>query len=740
MKIITLIIHFLGSIYFAILLLIFSVIGVSLGTFIESYADSHEYAVQTIYRHPLFNVLLSLFFVNILVSALLRWPFKKRHLPFLLTHLGLLMIIGGTVIKNLKGLQGNLIVWEGSGSKQLFIPHSEALQIISRDPKEKPINVPLDQLKKGWTRLPHDPKIRWRMLSYAPHVDEHYDSWIKGSKAYIMGHAHFPVHEWAVENPLSIFETRLLSSQPWDVIALRTDQSEEGARQVYLDKLLLELQTKDNEPKILKIPLKEALLNPVSFGGLLWQINLDWETAQLHFSAYQEEWTGLLNTENLKIQTTTDSILRPYFQIQLTRPQPILAFIDDQNGETGVWAFRSDGSFYKESFSSTTLGSLMMYDQGFGGYGIQMHIPLGHSGQAQPIEAMRFLLSQEPVLAPPLEVLKKASHRANVDFATATLSFFQAWQQSPHLLLQTIPPALKEIIPFIDWETLTTRERKTIQWISRLFHQLTLSMRQGEHLFDILEQHHWPFISPLKEIQQKENGGSVLLLLAQQISAIVDDLPGFDDQEESISLLCAYFQLYGLQADLLTHLQLKESPRLTLETSLTHRLVPTPTSLKVEDQRPGLILEVEHQKMVQRIPLAYYPLGAGLKWPILNGAYQLRFQPETLTLPYHIRLRQARQLNYPHSPQTYSYEGDILVASANEEATPFTLSMNHVYETWDGYRFYLSGVQGHPESGIKRAQLAVNYDPVKYGITYPGALILFLGMGLLFWVRPYGKS
>ena len=55
--------------------------------------------------------------------------------------------------------------------------------------------------------------------------------------------------------------------------------------------------------------------------------------------------------------------------------------------------------------------------------------------------------------------------------------------------------------------------------------------------------------------------------------------------------------------------------------------------------------------------------------------------------------------------------------------------MNNVYETKDGYRFYLANMT--PES--KQAQLIVNHDPVKYILTYPGGVILALGIILLFW-------
>ncbi len=127
--------RFLGSIWFAVPLLLVAASVVIAGTFIESSSGSHEVAAGWIYAHPLFNLLLALFFVNILVSALHRYPWKRRHVPFLLTHLGLLMVIGGTMTKNIFGLQGHMILHEGSGSNRLLLTGTE--NILFRWPRSE---------------------------------------------------------------------------------------------------------------------------------------------------------------------------------------------------------------------------------------------------------------------------------------------------------------------------------------------------------------------------------------------------------------------------------------------------------------------------------------------------------------------------------------------------------------------------------------------------------------------------
>lgn len=741
--------YFLGSVSFAILLLFLTLLVVIGGTFVESYANSHQLAMQTVYSHPLFVILSLLFFINILVSALLRWPFKKKHIPFLFTHLGLLLVIGGTVIKNLKGQQGHLFLWEGSGSHELIKPYSHALQIIAKESKE-PLIISLNRLSKNWTTFSELPSLKWRLASFAPHVHESYETWIKGAHGHIAGYLPFAVHFWKISDPLPS-PSLLLNSQdsyPWEVIAFKTENSSELVKNLYLDSLFLEVCSKENLTDRKKIYLKESLSTPLDFAGGLIYLNLDLEKQELifqwkdHFSNYEEKLIFLLHFFSpSKIKKELPENLKSQFEFSLERLTPLIAFIEEEE-MTNVWSFNLDGTFFKEGFSSTSLKNLVMYDRGFGGYSVQTSVPLVLSPiqkKNQLLKELTPLLTTSTPLAPPFELLKQACKEAELDFNSAVIDFFQAWNDSSHLLLDKIPPSLKTLLPYIKWSSLSLEEKKALQWITFFFSKLSFSIRQGGELLTILKNYQWPFLSSF-ENQKKKEQTDPFSLLAQQIFSIIHDLPLLQETSNNFTLLSAYFQLYGIEANLLDPLKKNFSfPSLLLETSLISHLLPLPSPLKVEEQRPGIILEVADHQHIQSIPLAYFSVPLGLKWPFLKGKYQVRFQPETVLIPHHVRLRQARKLTYPHSLQTYSYEADVLIEESDHLSVPFTLTMNRIYETWKGYRFYLSGIQGEDNS-IKQVQLAVNYDPAKYFLTYPGVFILFLGIGLLFWVRPYRQS
>ena len=101
--------RWLGGVELAICLIGVAAVAVAWGTYLESKSQSHLFAASVVYGHLGFTVLLLLFFVNILFSALRRWPFERKHLPFLLTHLGLLFVLAGAMAKQQWGLQGVMV-------------------------------------------------------------------------------------------------------------------------------------------------------------------------------------------------------------------------------------------------------------------------------------------------------------------------------------------------------------------------------------------------------------------------------------------------------------------------------------------------------------------------------------------------------------------------------------------------------------------------------------------------------
>lgn len=757
--------HFLGSLPFALCLISISALLVLMGTFIESRTESHLLAAHYTYAHPLFFLLLGAFFVNILFSALLRWPFQKKHVPFLLTHLGLLMILAGTMIKNRYGLQGQLFIWEGSGQQEVLLPHTHALYLEKKGKDFHsliPALLPLKQFQENATFSPF-PGLKCTIKGYAPHVKEELETWIKGSHAYLFGLPPLPVHCWdaseAVPEPLLI---RLPSSPVlWNFLALKTSHVSEAVRHIYLKNLNLHLTSKKNRSHLLIIPLDEALNKPFTFAGGVIDVSLSLsetcvekkEHCSIQLSCGQETLLIHLQGEKALYNQSVPSFFKPSFTADLERPHPFLCLIEDEEKNIFLFSFDSHGGIDGQIFDPTHLETLVAYHQGFGGYTLQARLSPSKSRKEKEEsdkknlqKELENIFAQDPPLSPPLCLFKRACEKVKSDFSSQLVDFLVQWEASPHFLFHpTTPlsPPLRQVLQALPWEEISSREKEALPWIQRLFDQLEQEHQKGNDLLAVLNNHHWPFLNELKQAVEEKGKEVLPSIVAQQLFSIASCLPSLSfpfprSPEEHASLLSAYLKAYdmdypSLHAGIHPTDDSSSDSEYLLETPLTTHILPDESPVRLEEQRPGLVLELEEAGKRQMIALAYDALKTGLKWPVLQGNYVIRFQPELENIPYRIRLKQARRLAYPDSPQIYSYESDLWFSEQGQPPLFQTLSMNQVYETWDGYRFYLASVGESADRSLKNIQLVINYDPVKYFLTYPGIGFVFLGTFLLFW-------
>lgn len=106
-------VYALGSLDLAILLLL-SLAGVcAVATFLES-GLSARVARAYVYSAPWFNVWLLLLALNLTCSAATRWPWKKKHAGFVITHAGILVLLGGALLGRAKGFEGSVDLLKGS--------------------------------------------------------------------------------------------------------------------------------------------------------------------------------------------------------------------------------------------------------------------------------------------------------------------------------------------------------------------------------------------------------------------------------------------------------------------------------------------------------------------------------------------------------------------------------------------------------------------------------------------------
>ena len=168
---------------------------------------------------------------------------------------------------------------------------------------------------------------------------------------------------------------------------------------------------------------------------------------------------------------------------------------------------------------------------------------------------------------------------------------------------------------------------------------------------------------------------------------------------------------------------------LGLETSLQRIYHPMPSQEKIEANRPIALLKSDDETLT----LQYDPTASSPPTPSSDEKTLYRFQPKTKYLPFKIQLIRAEKEYYPNSSIASSYHAKITLPAIRKQI--INLSMNEVYEAPSGYRFYLSHLIEGNRHSPHSIQLAVNYDPAKYLLTYPGALLLVIGSALLFFRR-----
>lgn len=799
--------RFLGSIYFAITLIAAVALFVIAGTFIESKTESHRYASHFTYGNPVFIGLLCGFFINILLSALRRWPFQIHHIPFLITHLGLLMILGGTLIKSYTGTQGSMSIIEGSASQALYLPDTYVLQVEKRGmdnlADSQIRHYPLKQTFLGGfqTDLTSSDKaseLKIKLAGYSPHSTERLEAWFKGNMGVISGFKPFAVHDWEGSFPESLPVSSRIElgheppSQLWDIFAGRTSSTVELAKRAFLQGMEVILTDTFTHEVIFQGSLGEVLSHSIKWSEGKADFELDFSYNPLMgfedpkllvvFTPSQSEKqekvvVPLQGAEALlNINLSTPHLGKGPVTIDLHRT-PALVILQDQHNDIHFFAFDAYGQVYAEIFRCGNLNPLIVYDRGFGGYAVQCQLPyvLYPSGRKERERAHLYYLEsklrarqeERGLLSPPLQMLQEACAAADADFPAVAMEFLSSWNETHCWLYPKdilLPSSLMPVMSCLDWERISHKERKACLWIHTLFLEIEKRLAQGQELHSILEKMGWPSLP--HDLKLPDENAVVLATLTNQIFMIADQLPDIElpavlSANEHARLLSAYLRAYSLHlsnimgsvtaAEMQHRLEVytasKEldagfiSKRVCLECPITVRQRNEAPQKKLEDNLPKITLEVSKGAKKEWISLTYDRFGQGLKWPIFNGEYLVRFQPIFKTIPYRVRLRHARQINYANSFQAFSYESDLVITDTEQNSSlEKTISMNHVHETWDGYRFYLASIAPPNEGAVKKVQIVVNHDPAKYYMTYPGAIILSLGIILLFWLRPYRKK
>lgn len=155
---------FLSSVKLAIPIMLVILVCSVAGTILESRFNA-EYAGLKIYKTGWFLLVLSILWINILCAALSRIPWKKRHVGFLITHLGMLTLLLGSVITMIWGIDGTMQIYEKSDSNLVFLQNN----VIEVNGVKTPIKRYLEKINLSDTLLGSN--VDFSLSTYMPFAE-----------------------------------------------------------------------------------------------------------------------------------------------------------------------------------------------------------------------------------------------------------------------------------------------------------------------------------------------------------------------------------------------------------------------------------------------------------------------------------------------------------------------------------------------------------------------------------------
>jgi hypothetical protein len=121
--------EFFASLQFAVVLITLLAIVLGLGTFVESGygTEAVKFGVWNTWWFTLLNALLA---VSIFCAAAIRYPWKRHQTGFVITHIGLLVLLAGCLVSQRGGIDAQIPLLEGSqGSRAFEDSHHFSLRV-----------------------------------------------------------------------------------------------------------------------------------------------------------------------------------------------------------------------------------------------------------------------------------------------------------------------------------------------------------------------------------------------------------------------------------------------------------------------------------------------------------------------------------------------------------------------------------------------------------------------------------
>jgi hypothetical protein len=122
----------LASLKLAVIVILAFATLISIGTFVEARYDATA-AKKLVYNTYWMYAVMGVLAMNLTAVMVDRWPWKARHTPFVLAHIGILVLMVGAVLTSEFGVDGNIRVGIGESNQYVTVNETDILVYSSFD-------------------------------------------------------------------------------------------------------------------------------------------------------------------------------------------------------------------------------------------------------------------------------------------------------------------------------------------------------------------------------------------------------------------------------------------------------------------------------------------------------------------------------------------------------------------------------------------------------------------------------
>lgn len=143
------VLKFLASLRLAVVIILSLMAAMAAGTFVES-AEGTQAAVLVVYDSLWFYAILFMLGVNVFAVMIDRIPWQKKHTGFLITHLGIILVLVGSFVTRSTMVDGQLTLAEGESSSYVTLTHKPLVYVFEHA-SQKDWIFPLKRKPFAWT-------------------------------------------------------------------------------------------------------------------------------------------------------------------------------------------------------------------------------------------------------------------------------------------------------------------------------------------------------------------------------------------------------------------------------------------------------------------------------------------------------------------------------------------------------------------------------------------------------------